>query len=78
MLYQATSLFQKYSGQFLINLGGGGGGEQGSHFPLAINRSEPPLPNQCQIITFLTLKTDHMAKFRIELLKSITFRNTFK
>ena len=29
-----------------------------------------PRPNQCQIITFLTLKTDHIAKLRIEL-KSI-------
>ena len=27
-------------------------------------------PNQCQIITFLTLKTDNIAKLRIEL-KSI-------
>ena len=29
-----------------------------------------PASNQCQIITFLTLKTDIIAKFRIEL-KSI-------
>ena len=29
-----------------------------------------PAQNQCQIITFLTLKTDNRAKFRIEL-KSI-------
>ena len=29
-----------------------------------------PAPNQCQIITFLTLKTDNIAKLRIEL-KSI-------
>ena len=29
-----------------------------------------PVPNQCQIITFLTLKTDNIAKLRIEL-KSI-------
>ena len=26
-----------------------------------------PAPNQCQIITFLTLKTDDIAKLRIEL-----------
>ena len=26
-----------------------------------------PAPNQCQIITFLTLKTDNIAKLRIEL-----------
>ena len=31
-----------------------------------------PAPNQCQIITFLTLKTDDIAKLRIEL-KSILF-----
>ena len=29
-----------------------------------------PAPNQCQIITFLTLKTDHIAELKIEL-KSI-------
>ena len=29
-----------------------------------------PPPNQCQIITFLTLQTDNIAKLRIEL-KSI-------
>ena len=29
-----------------------------------------PAPNQCQIITFLTLKTENIAKLRIEL-KSI-------
>ena len=29
-----------------------------------------PVPNQCQIITFLTLKTDNKAKLRTEL-KSI-------
>ena len=39
------------------NIGGGQGGGGGS-------------PNQCQIITFLTLKSDNVAKLRIEL-KSI-------
>ena len=43
----------------VLNIGrGGGGGGGGANFSLAINRSEPLPPNQCQsqIITFLTLK----------------------
>ena len=42
------------------NTGGGGGG--------AINCKliGAPAPNQCQIITFLTLKTDNIANLRIE------------
>ena len=46
--------------------GGGGGGELFAGCKL-IGTSAP---NQCQIITFLTLKTDNIAKLRTEL-KSI-------
>ena len=64
--------------------GGGAGGEGGTRgaklFAGCKLIGAPPAPNQCQIITFLTLQTDDIAKLRIEL-KSIlleTFRNTFK
>ena len=50
--------------------GGGGGGQAGPNFSLAVNWSEPQSLNMCQIITFLTLKTDSITKLRIEL-KSI-------
>ena len=40
--------------------GWGGGG--GANFLLAA-----PAPNQCQMITFLTLKTDNIPKLRIKL-----------
>ena len=38
----------------ILGGGGGGGGKEGSH--------RKPCPKQCQIITFLTLKTDNLAK----------------
>ena len=59
--------------------GGGGGGGQGSEYWggqggtklfADCNLIGAPPPNHCQIITFLTLKTDNIAKLRIEL-KSI-------
>ena len=56
--------------RFKILVGGGGGqggGGGGANFSLAVNRSEPLTPSQCHIITFLTLKTDNIAKLRIEL-----------
>ena len=63
--------------------GGGGQGSEywgarggGKHFA-GCKLIEPNAPNQCQIITFLTLKTVNIAKLRIEL-KKHTFINTFK
>ena len=48
--------------------GGGGkwgkGGKGGKLFP-GCKLIGAPAPNQCQIITFLTLKTDNIAKLRI-------------
>ena len=41
-----------------------GGGQGGPNFSLAVNCLEPP-PIQCQMIIFLTLKTDNLAKLRI-------------
>ena len=43
----------------------GGGGEGGKPFD-GCKMIRAPDPNQCQIITFLTLKTDSIAKLRIE------------
>ena len=60
-------------------MGGGGGGGQGSEywgskggakFFAGCKLIVAPTTNQCQIITFLTLKTDDTEKLRIEL-KSI-------
>ena len=42
----------------------------GANFFAGCNLIATSSPNQCQIITFLTLKTDNIAKLRIEL-KSI-------
>ena len=57
--------------------GGGGrgkvqniGGPRGPNISLAGKLTRVPVPNQCQIITFLTWITDDIAKLRIEL-KSI-------
>ena len=49
--------------------GGGGGGKGGKPFA-GCKLIGAPAPNLCKIITFFTLKTDNIAKFRIEL-KSI-------
>ena len=49
----------------------GGGGEGDKLFP-GCKIIGAPAPDQCQIITFLTLKTDNIAKLRIKL-KSILF-----
>ena len=54
--------------------GGGGGGRQTFRW---LDTDWSPASNQCQLITFLSLKTDNVAKLRIEL-KKHTFRNTFK
>ena len=55
-------------------LGGGRGGQGGPTFRWLQTDQSPllpaPAPNQCQIITVLTLETDDIAKLRIEL-KSI-------
>ena len=48
------------------NYGGGGGGGSKVVF-VGCKLIGAPAPNQCQIITFLTLKTDNIAKLRIEL-----------
>ena len=58
------------------NIGGGGGGQggtrggQGGELFTGCKLIGAPALNQCQIITFLTLKTDNIAKQRIDL-KSI-------
>ena len=67
----------------VLNIGreGGGGGGQGSEYwgakwggrPFAGCKLPALAPNQCQIMTFLTLKTDNIEKLRIEL-KSILFK----
>ena len=44
-------------------LGKGGG----ANFFAGCNLICASAPNQCQIITFLTLKTDNIAKLRVEL-----------
>ena len=54
----------------VLNIGGGGGGMfriLGPNFSLAVNWSRRPTPNQCQIITFIALKTGDIAKCRTEL-----------
>ena len=50
--------------------GGGGGGCKKTKLFAGCKLIGDPAPNQCQTITFLTLKTDNIAKLRIEL-KSI-------
>ena len=54
---------------FRILRGGGGRAREAKLFA-GCKLIGAPAPNQCQIITFLTLKTDYIAKLRIEL-KSI-------
>ena len=71
----------------VLNIGGGGWRGQGSEYwgwGGGVERARAgklfagcklivgPAPNQCQIITFLTLKTHKIAKLRIEL-KNILF-----
>ena len=48
----------------------GGGGARRAKLFAGCKLIGAPAPNQCQIITFLTLKTRNIAKVRIEL-KSI-------
>ena len=50
--------------------GGRGGGKGGGKLFAGTKLTGAPDPSQCQITTFLTLKTDNIAKLRIEL-KSI-------
>ena len=47
-----------------------GGGARGAKLFAGCKLIGAPAPNQCQIIAFLTLKTDNIAKLRIEI-KSI-------
>ena len=61
----------------VLNIGGGArfgilgvGPRQGAKLFAGCKLLGDPAPNQCQIITFPTLKTDNIAKLRIEL-KSI-------
>ena len=63
----------------VLNIGGGGqglniGGPRGAKLFAGCKLIGAPAPNQCQIISFLTLKTDNKTKLRIE---KYTFRNTF-
>ena len=61
-----------------VGVGGGGGKVQniagrqwgGGGLLAGCKLIGAPAPNQCQIIRFLTLQTDNIAKFRLEL-KSI-------
>ena len=50
--------------------GCGGGGQGGGQLFAGCKLIGTPAPNQCQIITFFILKTDNIAKLRLEL-KSI-------
>ena len=45
---------------------GGGGKRGGAKLFADCNLIRVTAPNQCQIITFLTLKTDNIAKLKIE------------
>ena len=55
----------------VLNIGRGQGSEYwGAKLFAGCKLIEAPAPNQCQIIAFLTLKTDNIAKLRIEI-KSI-------
>ena len=45
--------------------GGGGGGKGGGKLFAGCKQIGAPAPNQWQITTFLTLKTDNIAKLRI-------------
>ena len=59
--------------EYLGGGGGGGGGARGQgggKLFAGTKLTGAPDPSQCQITTFLTLKTDNIAKLRIEL-KSI-------
>ena len=53
----------------VLNIGGGGGGTVAKLFA-GCKLIGAPVPNQCQINAFLTLKTDNIPKLRIEI-KSI-------
>ena len=48
-------------------MGGGGGQRDGGKIFAGCKPIGASAPNQCQIITFLTLKTDNIANLRIEL-----------
>ena len=55
-------------GSNVQNNGGGGlGGSRGSKLFAGCKLIGDLAPNRCQIITFPTLKTDNIAKLRIEL-----------
>ena len=62
--------FRILGGQGSKYRGGRGGGKLFGSCKLIRASPPPPDPSRCQIITFLTLKTDNIAKLRIEL-KSI-------
>ena len=53
--------------QNIVGGGGGGGTRVGGGLFAGCKLIGAPAPNQCQIITFLTLKTGNIAKVRIEL-----------
>ena len=64
----------------VLNIGGGrgarfrilgGGGARGDKLFAGCKLIGAPAPNHCQIIAFLTLKTDNIAKLKIEIIKSI-------
>ena len=47
-------------------MGGEGGARRGGKLFVGCKLIGAPAPNQCQIIIFLTLKIDNVAKLRIE------------
>ena len=49
----------------------GGGGARGAKLFAGCKLTRVPAPNQYQIIRFLTLKTDNIAKLRMELLSTL-------
>ena len=63
------------------NIGGGRGGGGGLKSFACCKLTGALAPNQCQTITFLTLKTDNIAKLRIKLkcvLIMLTIKYVFK
>ena len=68
--YRRRKVFNIGGQRFKILGGGGGGGggaRRGGKLFAGCKQIGAPAPSQCHKITFLTLKTDNIAKLRIEL-----------
>ena len=75
-LFETMRLSVSISLRNLDNSLRGGGGKGGQLFA-GCKLIEAPAPNQCQIMTFFTLKTNYIKKIKNRTEK-YTFRNTFK